>query len=118
MKRGLNNKGFFKVFIALTIVALLGFAGISFGLPYYRYFTLSARTADLLKGEVGSNVQFVREKVMETAAELNVPLNEEDVDVTFVGIHKKMIVKAEWSETVDFFGLYEKQLDFSMHEEL
>ena len=52
---------------------------------------------------------------MADAEELNVPLAEEDLEVA---IDKKNIsVKATWSETVDFFGYYQKTFDFVMEED-
>lgn len=118
MRKELHERGFIKVFLVLAILALLVFAGISFGTPYYRYFTLSARTADILKGEVGSNTQFVHGKVVELASDLNIPLGSEDVSVSHDGRHNKITVKATWTETVDLLGLYSHELNFDMKEEL
>jgi len=118
MKRALREKGFIKVFLALAVFASLVFAGISFGTPYYRYFTLSARTADILKGEVGSNMQYIRDKVVEMANELNIPLDAGYLVVTYDAAYKKTVVHATWSETVDILGFYQHQIDFDMKEEL
>ena len=39
----------------------------------------------------------------------------EDLDVSIV--NKIVKVKATWSETVDFWGYYQKKIDFVMEEE-
>ncbi len=56
------------------------FVGISFGKPYYRYYTLSSHTRDFLKTDVG-NIDAIRKNVMKDAAELKVPLDEKNLDV-------------------------------------
>lgn len=117
MRNDLNNRGFIKAFISLVILGVMVFAGISFGTPIYRYFFLSARTSDILKSEVG-NVQYVREKVMEQVRELKVPIEDEDLVVTYDAAYKRMQVTAKWSETVDLFGLYQHKMNFDMKEEL
>ncbi len=75
---------------------------------------LSSHTRDIMKEEIG-NVDMIKEKIMAEAKELNVPLQDDDLDVR---IEKKMVkVDAHWSEVVDFWGYYQKRLDFTIHEE-
>jgi hypothetical protein len=114
MRDGIGNRGLVKLIFILAIFGALLFVGISFGRPYYRYYTLSSFTHDMLLEEVG-NAQEIREKVLADAVQLNIPLKEEDLEVTQEG--KKIIVKAAWSEVVDFWGYYRKQLDFTLDEE-
>ena len=58
---------------------------------------------------------FFDDATMKDAEELHVPLDEKDLEVAKV---EKMIkVKATWSETVDFWGYYQKKIDFVMEEE-
>ena len=95
-------------------LGLLSLRALSFGKPYYRYYTLSSRTKDFLKGDT-YDVEGIRKNILENAADLHVPLDEKDLDVT---IKLKIVrVRATWSETVDFWGYYQKQLDFAMDEE-
>jgi hypothetical protein len=114
VRRGVDNRGFVKLILVLAILAGIAFVGISFGRPYYRYNTLRSHTKDLLYEELG-NTQSIKEKVMADAAELNIPLKEEDLNVRIEG--KKTVVKASWSEVVDFWGYYSKKLDFTIDEE-
>ena len=103
-------KGFFWLFILVAIV----FVGISFSKPYYRYYTLGSHTRDFLKTEVG-DIGAIRKNIMDNAAELQVPLDEKNLEVAVV--QKIIKVKATWSETVDFWGYYQKKIDFVMDEE-
>ncbi len=110
----IGNKGFVKGFLALCVLAAIVFVGISFGKPYYRYYMLGSDTRDFLKTDIG-DVNAIRKNIMDKAEELNVPLDEQDLEVV---IEKKIVkVKATWSETVDFWGYYQKQIDFVMEEE-
>jgi len=103
-------KGFFWLFILVAVV----FVGISFSKPYYRYYTLGSHTRDFLKTEVG-DIGAIRKNSMDNAAELQVPLDEKNLEVAVV--QKIIKVKATWSETVDFWGYYQKKIDFVMDEE-
>ncbi len=114
MKKTIGNGGFIKLFLILAIVAAVAFIGISFGKPYIRFNTLRSHTKDTLMMEIG-NVPIIRNKIMADAAELNVPLKEENLDVAIQD--RKVKVKATWSEVVDFWGYYRKELDFTMEEE-
>ncbi len=49
------------------------------------------------------------------AKDLGISLNEKNLEITQ---DKKIIkVKAKWSETVDFWGYYQKTFHFEMSEE-
>jgi hypothetical protein len=114
MKYRIGEKGFVKgLFIVLIIVAC-AFVAISFGKPHYRYLMLGSHTRDILKSELG-NVETIKKQTLENAKELGVPLDEKNLEVF---LDKKIIrVKATWSETVDFWGYYQKKFDFAMNEE-
>jgi hypothetical protein len=111
----MGRGGFIKGFFYLLLLTAIAYVGISFGKPYYRYNTLRSHTKDYLMSEQG-NIQTIKEHVLADAKELNVPLTEEDVDVS-VSNTKVTKVKAAWSETVDFWGYYQKKLDFDMEVE-
>jgi hypothetical protein len=75
---------------------------------------LGSHTRDILKSEIG-NIEMIRQKTLDNAKELGVPLDEEKLEVV---LDKKIIrVKATWSETVDFWGYYQKKFDFVLDEE-
>jgi hypothetical protein len=116
MKKELGNKGFFKnIFLLLLLVGVV-FIGISFAKPYYRYFTLSSHTKDYLLSDT-YNPEAIRKHIMADAEELNVPLAAQDLIVKVDLQLKKIRVTASWTETVDFWGYYQQELNFSMEEE-
>jgi len=114
MRQMIGNRGLVKGLLVLCVLVAIVFVGVSFGKPYYRYYTLSSHTRDFLKSDT-FNPAAIRANIMADAEELNVPLAEEDLEVA---IDKKNIrVKATWSETVDFWGYYQKTFDFVMEED-
>jgi hypothetical protein len=114
MKYRIGEKGFVKgLFIVLIIVAC-AFVAISFAKPQYRYLMLGSHTRDILKSEIG-NIEMIKQQTLDNAKELGVPLNEKNLEVV---LDKKIIrVKATWSESVDFWGYYQKKFDFVLNEE-
>jgi hypothetical protein len=114
MRIKIGDEGLIRGLFLLALVVAIAFVGISFGKPYYRYIVLDSHTRDILKEEIG-NVNVIKEKIMGDARELNVPLQEDNLNVR---IENKMVkVDAHWSEVVDFWGYYRKKLDFAIHEE-
>ena len=116
MKKNIDRKGSVTVLLSLLILAALVFVGVSFFKPYYRYNTLKSHAKDLLVAETGNQagtLKMIEEKIRADAAELNIPLKEEDLSVEPNG-EKGIKVKATWSEVVDFWGYYQKKLDFNM----
>jgi hypothetical protein len=114
MMKKLGNRGSIKGFFWLFVLVAIVFVGISFSKPYYRYYLLGSHTRDFLKTDIG-DINAIRKNIMDNAAELNAPLDENDLEVV---LERKIIkVRATWSETVDFWGYYQKKLDFVMEEE-
>jgi hypothetical protein len=114
MKDRLNRQGSIKVIFCLALAVAAAFVLISFGRPYFRYYTLKSYAHDELLIEVGS-VGAIRQNVLKRAAELGVPLDPDNLEVT-VNDSKVVTVQAKWSEVVDFWGYYTKKLDFTMNE--
>ena len=114
MTAGTGRQGFITTFLLLLLFAALVFVVISFGKPYYRYNTLRSHTKDILSSEI-SVLPAIKEQVLKEAKELNVPLEEENLEVT--SQNKIIKVKATWSETVNFWDYYKKRLDFDMEVE-
>jgi len=114
MMKQLGNRGSIKGFFWLFVLVAIVFVGISFSKPYYRYYLLGSHTRDFLKTDIG-DINAIRKNILDNAAELNVPLDENDLEVVLEG--KFIKVRANWSETVDFWGYYQKKLDFVMEEE-
>jgi hypothetical protein len=114
MRIKIGEDGLIKGLFLIAVLVFIAFVGISFGKPYYRYVVLGSHTRDIMKEEIG-NVDIIKEKIMADAKELNVPLQDDNLDVR---IENKMVkVDAHWSEVVDFWGYYQKKLDFAIHEE-
>jgi hypothetical protein len=113
MKGARGSRGYVKLIITLLLVAGIGFIGITFAKPYYRFITLRSHTKDILTSELGS-VELIRKGIMEEAADLNVPLEPENLEVHLNTRTKVITVKATWSEVVDLWGYYQKQIDFDM----
>ena len=114
MRQKIGNRGFVKGVLALCVLVAIVFVGVSFGKPYFRYYSLSSRTRDFLKSDTFSP-EVIRKNIMAEAEELNVPLDEGDLEVSIK--QKNVKVRATWSETVDFWGYYQKTFDFVMEEE-
>lgn len=106
-----NEKGFIKVVFILAVLALCVYAGIQFGAPYYKYSVFKSDAKQITRIGLG-DVKRTRTMLFEKAQELNLPLEEEDISV--VVTTKTMRVKTSWSETVDLFGIYQKELVFSI----
>ena len=114
MNERIGEKGLIKGIFIVVALVVVAFLLISYGKPYYRYYVLGSHTRDLLKLEIG-NINTIKTKIMEEAKELNVPLDEENLEVV---LDVKIVrVNASWTETVDFWGYYQTKIDFSMYEE-
>ena len=117
MRRNLGEKGFVKTLLGLALLAGLIFVGVAIATPYYRYYQFGSHTRDFLRTDIGE-VNMIRKHLIEDAAELGVPLNDKNLTVTVDTIKKIVRVKATWTDTVDLFGYYQKNIDFVMEEEL
>ena len=115
MRRELGEKGFIKALFGLALLVALIFTGVTFARPYYRYYQLSSHTGDFLKTDVG-NLDVIRKHVLDDAAELGVPLTDENLSVTIDKAKKTVTVKGTWTDSVDLFGYYQKNVDFVMEE--
>lgn len=114
MKGRMGRQGSITTWLLLAVFGALIFVGISFGRPYFRYNTLRSHTKDILLSDL-TVLPAIKEQVLHEAKELNIPLSEENLEVT--NQNKIIKVKATWSETVNFWDYYQKQLDFVMEVE-
>ena len=62
--KNIGNRGSIKGIFWLIVLAAVVFVGISFGKPYYRYYTLGSNTRDFLKTDIG-DVDAIRKHVMD-----------------------------------------------------
>jgi hypothetical protein len=106
-----NEKGFIKVAFILAVLALCVYSGIQFGAPYYRHSVFKSDATEIARVGLG-DVKRTQTMLFERAQELKLPLEEDDILVNV--INKRVIVKTSWSETVDMFGVYQKELNFTI----
>jgi len=114
MKAEARDRGLVGGLLVLVVLAAVILLGTAFGRPYYRYNTLKSHANDAILMDIG-NIEKIRTTVLADAAELGVPLDANNLEVTIVD--RKTRVKAQWSEVVDLWGYYQKKLDFVMEVE-
>jgi len=106
-----NEKGFIKVAFILAVLALCIYAGFQLGTPYYRYSVFKSDAKEITRVGLG-DVKRTKTMLFEKAQELKLPLEENDLSVVIT--NTRVHVKTSWSETVDLFGIYQKELNFSI----
>lgn len=109
-----NENGFIKFIFIMLVLASLVYAGLKFGMPYYRYSAFKSDTKELARISIG-DTEKTRAQIFERAQELKLPLEENDIKVTKTV--RGVRVQASWSETVDLLGLYQKKFNFAVDEE-
>jgi hypothetical protein len=109
-----NENGFIKFIFVTGLLAFLVYAGIKFGMPFYRYSAFKSDAKELAMISTG-DTEKTKAQIFERAMELKIPLKEEDIVVTKT--ERRVIVRTSWSETVDIVGVYQKKLDFSINVE-
>jgi hypothetical protein len=109
-----NEKGFIKFVFFMIVLAFIVYAGLKFGMPYYRYSAFKSEVKEIARISIG-NVEKTRAQIFERAMELKLPLTEEGIQVTKT--EKTVIVRTAWSETVDMLGVYQKKLNFRVEVE-
>ncbi len=109
-----NEKGFIKFVFFMLVLAFIVYAGLKFGMPYYRYSAFKSDVKELARISIG-DVAKTRAQIFERAKELKLPLAEEGIQVTKT--EKTVIVRTAWSETVDMLGVYQKKLNFRVEVE-
>ncbi len=112
-KEGLlnNENGFFKFAFVTALIVFAMYAGLQFGMPFYRYSTLKTDATEFARISVG-DLEKTRAQIAERAEELKLPITEKDIEVVREG--KLVRVRASWSETVDILGLYQKKIVFNL----
>lgn len=109
-----NEKGFIKFVFVTAVIAFLVYAGIQFGMPYFRYSSFKSDARELARISLG-DVEKTRIQLFERAQELKIPIEEKAIMVTKT--QKTVRVNISWSETVDLLGLYQKRLDLTVNIE-
>ena len=109
-----NENGFVKFIFIMLVLASLVYAGLKFGMPYYRYSAFKSDAKELARISIG-DTEKTRAQIFERAQELELPLEENDIKVTKTV--RGVRVQTSWSETVDLLGLYQKKFNFAVDEE-
>lgn len=110
-----NEHGFIKFLIVMIVLTCIVYVGIKLGLPYYRYSAFKSDTKELARISVAGTLERTQKQVYNIALDLKIPLEEEDIDVRKFG--EGVRIQTSWSETVDFLGIYQHTLDFSIDVE-
>lgn len=100
------TKGFFCLGVFLAVL----YAGAQYGMPYFKYYRFRSDASDIVKFP-GYSADDIKAKIVEKAAEDGVTLDPGDVSVQPDGQH--FDAQAAWSEKVNLFGRYRRQLNFA-----
>jgi hypothetical protein len=94
-------------FIALAGVMI--YSAYLTAIPYYHYFAFKSDLQELVKVSVADRKEEIMEKVLETVERYHIPVQKNAIKV----FHEKyFIVQVSWTETIDYFTLYQKTIHF------
>ncbi len=101
-----------KAAFCIGFFVSLVYSGIMFGMPYYKYLIFKSDVHDMLHFEQLYNADRIKAAILKKAAELNVPLTDENLSV--LGDRENFIISANWTEQVVLFrGYFKRTLNFS-----
>lgn len=110
-----NESGFIKFILVMLVLACMVYIGIKLGIPYYKYSAFKSDAIEIARIGVANNVNTTHTQIYERAQELKIPLEEEDIEVKKTNTSVR--IETAWSETVDFLGIYQHTLDFTVDVE-
>lgn len=117
-KQGIINnekgEGLIKFLFVIALIVFAIYAGVQFGIPYYRHSAFKSDAKELAIMNIG-NIEKTKQAVFERSQELKIPIEEKDIIVTKQGTVTR--VQTSWSETVNIIGIYEKKLEFTLDVE-
>lgn len=113
MKYKFNNEGFIRL-VHLLLIGLLLLILIPLTQPYYRYFMLLWHTNNSIKLNAG-NMTTMRKEIMAYAKEKKVPLLDRNLIISTEDTTVK--VKLYWTDSIDYYGYYQKPLKFVINDE-
>ena len=107
-----NEYGFIKFIIIMLVLACIVYVGIKIGVPYYKYSAFKSDVKEIARISVATTPDRTRTQVYERALDLNIPLEEEDIEVK--EFREGVRIETAWSDTVDFLGIYQYAFDFTI----
>lgn len=109
-----NESGFFKFIFVTGLIALGIYAGLQFGMPFYKYSAFKTDAKELARISIGE-LEKTKSQIFGSAQEHNLPIEEKDIQITKTG--RGVRVRTSWSETVDILGIYQRTFDFTVDVE-
>jgi hypothetical protein len=110
-----NESGFIKFIIVMLVLACIVYVGVKLGIPYYKYSAFKSDAKEIARIGIANPLDRTYELLFETAQELKIPIEEEDIEVQ----KRETSVRIEtgWTETVDFLGIYQYTFNFTVDVE-
>lgn len=100
-----------KKLIVITIIVLIGYSTYMVAEVHYNYWAFKSDVEKYLKVAINIPRQ-VKEDVYAIVVQYDIPLEEDEVSIIHDG--RIYVVRASWSETIDFFTLYQRTFDFEI----
>lgn len=101
----------FKKLFVIALVAVIGYSVFMVAEVHYNYWAFKSDVEKYLRVAIKIPKQ-VREDVFAMIDQYDIPLEEDEVSISLE--NNIYVVRASWSETVDFFTLYQRTFDFSI----
>lgn len=103
-----------KTVVGLGIIGVIIFIVVLFGMPVYNYHVFKSDLSEVSTWDTDVRIPDKRfkERVMKYAEESNIPIKEEDI--TIFQEKDKRDIAVSWTQTVNFFDLYEKTYEFNI----
>jgi hypothetical protein len=99
-----------KLFI-IAIIGVIGYSIYMVAEVHYNYWAFKSDVEKYLR--VAINIpKRVKEDIYEIVDQYNIPLEDDEISITREG--RIYVVRASWSETIDFFTLYQKTFYFEV----
>src|SRR3989304_6069090 len=90
-----ESGGFFtKSLFFILILVILIYTGINLGMPWLNYYSFKDRLKEIAMYEASEAKEKTMKKIMESAEEKDIPINEEDIKIERTG--RKLSIKAKW----------------------
>jgi hypothetical protein len=104
-----------KTIIKVLIAAAILNAAVRGGMAAFTYYQFKDRTEQLVIFGAQSTPQELQNQILETAAELDVPIDPENVTVERDGTRTR--ADASYVQPVEFFPNYTYPINFAFHVE-